>query len=645
VFVVPGFGLVGAIITARSRNVIGPLFLAMAFFGAATALTFEYAVRALATAPASLPFGGYAAALSNAGFPFTWLAFGLTLLLFPDGHLPSRRWRAPASAFVLVWGVGTILSLFVPTLFIGPFQIHNPIGLGGPTSLVDLDRSPHVAVLWNIVSFILLAATASAPILRRRRANAETRQQLRWLALVLEVILALVVVALGFAAPPVHASLAGAIAAVGILLLVALGIPAAIGVAVLKYRLYDLDVVINKTVVYGALALFITVVYVGIVVGVGSLAGSTGNPALSAVAAATVALAFQPARRRAQRLADRLVYGERATPYEVLSEFAGRLSGTFETEDLLPRIARILAEGTGAARADVWLREGAELRAVASWPHEATALQPVPHDQLPEHAVPVLHEGKLLGGLSLEKRPGERMGSAETKLVENLASQAGLVLRNVQLIEDLKASRQRLVAAQDEERRKIERNIHDGAQQQLVALAIQLKLTEQLMDRDADKAKALLGQLQGAAGSALEDLRDLARGIYPPLLADQGLTAALEAQARKAAMPVSVDSDGIGRFSQDVEATVYFCTLEALNNVAKYAEATRATIRLANGAGTLRFEIQDDGAGFDPNATGYGTGLQGMADRLAALGGGLHVTSSPGSGTTIEGHLPLEARS
>jgi signal transduction histidine kinase len=151
----------------------------------------------------------------------------------------------------------------------------------------------------------------------------------------------------------------------------------------------------------------------------------------------------------------------------------------------------------------------------------------------------------------------------------------------------------------------------------------------------------LLGQLQGAAGSALEDLRDLARGIYPPLLADQGLSAALEAQARKAALPVTVEADGIGRFSQDVEATVYFCTLEALNNVAKYAGATSASVRVANGDGHLRFEIHDNGAGFDPAETGYGTGLQGMADRLAAQGGTLSVHSAPGSGTTVEGRLPV----
>ncbi|HTG47019.1 MAG TPA: sensor histidine kinase, partial [Actinomycetota bacterium] len=186
-----------------------------------------------------------------------------------------------------------------------------------------------------------------------------------------------------------------------------------------------------------------------------------------------------------------------------------------------------------------------------------------------------------------------------------------------------------------------ERNIHDGAQQQLVALAVQLKLAEQLVGRDPDKERELLAKLGSQANGALEDLRDLARGIYPPLLADQGLRAALEAQARKAALPVRVEGDGVGRFAQDVEATVYFCTLEALNNVAKYAEATSATVRLSNGSGALRFEVADDGRGFDPGATGYGTGLQGMADRLAVLGGSIDVRSTPGSGTTVTGSVPV----
>jgi signal transduction histidine kinase len=232
------------------------------------------------------------------------------------------------------------------------------------------------------------------------------------------------------------------------------------------------------------------------------------------------------------------------------------------------------------------------------------------------------------------------MNPAKLQLVEDLAAQAGLVLRNVKLIEELKASRQRLVAAQDEERRKIERNIHDGAQQQLVALAVHLKLASGMVGKDPDRERDLLAKLVDQTNEALEDLRDLARGIYPPLLQDKGLPAALEAQARKAVVPTTVTADGLGRFDQATESAVYFSCLEALQNVAKYAEASRATITLSNGDGHLRFSVTDDGQGFDASATSYGTGLQGIADRLAAIGGILTVTSTPGHGTTIDGRVP-----
>jgi signal transduction histidine kinase len=648
IFVVPGFGLVGAIITSRSRNVIGPLFLALAIVGAGTALSFEYAVRALGTAPGSLPLGGYAAALSNGGFPFTWLALGLTLLVFPDGHLPSRRWRPVMWAFILVAGLGTILSLLVPRLELAGFMITNPVGVGGPTLLVDFDRAPLVAATWNVLGFALLLALASAPIFRRRRAQPEVRQQLRWFALVLEAILALALIDVVLAG--LHADLATAVVGVAMLALVALGIPAAIGIAVLKYRLYELDVVINKTVLYLGLAGFITVVYVAIVVGIGSLIGSgdQANVPLSIAATAIVAVAFQPVRERVQRFANRIVYGQRATPYEVMSEFSERLGEAYDADDLLPRMARILAEGTGAQRSDVWLAVGDRLRPEATWPNDVPPRDPIALEPFPDALFPVRHQDELLGALSLEKRPGETLSATEQSLVEHLAGQAGLVLRNVRLteallerLEELQASRQRLVAAQDEERRRLERNLHDGAQQQLVALSVKARLAQQLTTRDPAKVEAMLEQIQADTNDALETLRDLARGIYPPLLADKGLVAALEAQVRRAAVPTTVQGDGVGRFGQDVEAAVYFSCLEALQNVAKYAEASEATIALTNGDGALRFSVTDDGVGFDPSRTTYGTGLQGIADRLAAIGGTLDVRSEPGSGTTLEGRLPF----
>jgi signal transduction histidine kinase len=495
---------------------------------------------------------------------------------------------------------------------------------------------------------------------RFRRSRGIERLQLRWLVTAAGTVAILYASALvlsfnsawGTEATPAWLGIIQAlsIASFGL-------IPIAIGISVLRYHLFDIDLVINRALLLAAMVIFITLVYVAIVVGVGALVGSQSTPVLSAAAAAVVALAFQPARRRAQRFADRLVYGKRATPYEVLSQFSDQLGNAYANEELLPRMARALAEGTGASRADVWVRIGDELRAEAVWPQDSDRPGPLAASANSEGTLspsamrePVRHRGELLGALSITKKPGESITATEEKLVRDLAAQAGLVMRNVALaeqlmdtIEELRASRQRLVTAQDERAKQLERNLHDGAQQQIVALTVKLRLLGQLMDRDVDKAKSMASDLQTDATDALEQLRDLARGIYPPLLADQGLVAALEAQARKASVPTEVRSDGIGRYPQDIEAAVYFCVLEALNNVAKYAAATTAEVSLAQIDGHLRFAVVDDGTGFDTAETSYGTGVQGMADRLDAIGGALQVVSRKGEGTTIEGRIPTSS--
>jgi signal transduction histidine kinase len=330
----------------------------------------------------------------------------------------------------------------------------------------------------------------------------------------------------------------------------------------------------------------------------------------------------------------------------VLSEFARRIGGTYSAQGVLPQMAHTVAAGTGAAQVVVWLRVDDELRPEASsggsshagpLPVEGHGLPRLPDADM---SAPVVHRGELLGAISVQMPKGEPLRPAGEQLVADVVSQAGLVLANAGLIEDLRASRQRLVTAQDEGRRRLERNIHDGAQQDLVALGIKLRLADMTVE-DPVQTGELLGELQADAAGALANLRDLARGIYPPLLADLGLAAALGAQASKSPLPVTVEADEIGRFSQATEAAAYFCCLEALQNVAKYAHATQVRISLQAQNGTLRFTVADDGTGYDARHTPTGSGQRNMADRLSALGGRLQVQSAPGQGTTITGHLPV----
>ena len=620
---IPVVGFVLA--SRRPRNRIGWLFLVSGLAIALSTFATQYALHALLAAPGSLPGGRALAWLANWVWVIQPAMFAFLFLLFPTGRLRSRRWR-PAGWFVGgAFGIATADVLVAATRsWSHPFT--------------QFSRAGRVALL-SLMTVALLVSVA-ALVVRFAQSSGEERLQLKWFAA------AALLVAATFAA-----SIWTNSAAANVLQNLAFAcLWAAVAIAVLKYRLYDIDIVISKAVLYGSLAIFITAVYVGLVVGVGTLVGNRRSPLLTALAAAVVAVAFQPARRRAGRLANRVVYGRRATPYQVLSDFAQRVGGTYAAGEVLPQMAQIVADGTGAQRVVVWLRVGDELHPEASSdgdPHESPLpvdgqiLPPLPDSDI---SVPVMHQGELLGAIAVTMPRGEPLRPAGRQLVADVASQAGLALANAGLIQDLRSSRQRLVTAQDEARRRLERNLHDGAQQDLVALGIKLQLADMTVD-DPAQTRQILGELKADATGALENLRDLARGIYPPLLADLGLAAALGAQASKSPVPVTVQADGVGRFGQDTEAAVYFCCLEALQNTAKYAHATQARICLRAAYGTLSFTVSDDGAGYDPRHTPMGSGLRNMADRLAALGGRLQVQSVPGHGTTVTGHLPIPATS
>jgi signal transduction histidine kinase len=627
------FGVVGSVIVSRDRrNVIGLMLLYASLFTAASFLAGELFTWLVVRGQTDGPLVVFLGLMNNFGWLLGILPVIFILpLVFPDGRLPSPRWRP------LLWGTIAFLALLGVTLIFGQPTLtgsSEDIGIANPLFVHKVVIDPALALLFP---GIFLASIGSL-FLRFRRAAGVERQQIKWVAFGLAF--AFVMIILGdffFSGSGVLAAIVGAAGF--------LAFPVSIGIAVLRFRLYDLDVVVRKALVAGVLAVFVGLVYAA-AVAVGSLLVGSSDTTLAVIAAVILALAFQPVRIRARRFADRLVYGRRANPYEVLTEFSSRVGGAYATEDIVPRMAQILGEGAGSTTARVWLRVGRELRPEASWPVDGASAKPVSidGDAMPridgEYAVPVRDRGELLGALSVTMPASDPMTPTKERLVADLASQAGLVLRNVRLVEELRESRRRLVAAQDHERRKLERNIHDGAQQQLVALAVKARLARQLVERDPSRTEDMLGQIEAETQAALDDLRDLARGIYPPLLADKGLGAALGAQARKAPVPVRVDAEGVGRFPQDVEAAVYFSCLEALQNVAKYAGATTATIELRHDGSSLVFSVSDDGCGFDPVAASGG-GLQGVTDRLAAIGGSFEVASSPGAGTTVTGRIPI----
>jgi signal transduction histidine kinase len=354
-------------------------------------------------------------------------------------------------------------------------------------------------------------------------------------------------------------------------------------------------------------------------------------------------------------LANRVVYGKRATPYEVLSQFSQRMSEMLASDQLPQRMARVLAEGTAADRATVWLRVGEQLRPAASWPVNGATQAPVhleggaiPSLREVDAVEPVRYQGELLGALSVAKR--EELTPTDRRLLSDLSQQTGLVLKNarltaelVQRLDELQASRQRLLTAQDTERRRLERNLHDGAQQNLVALKLKIAAAKNLAASDPQRAQQMLDELNQDTSTAIDTLRELARGLYPPLLAQEGLAAAIEAQARRMPIPVEVVDGSVPRHPQEIEAGVYFCVLEALQNIVKHAGASKATVQLQETDGRLRFSISDNGSGVDPARARSGSGLQNMRDRVEVLGGELQLLSSPGAGTQVVGSIPVAA--
>ncbi len=629
--------IVGAVLAWRVPE--NPISWLLLVFGTSQAVTLP-AFFAVSGVIDSQAVAGWLAAVGVAVNTAAVLMLPVILLRFPDGRLLSRRWRVVEWLAVAAGAVGAAAALVnggwggdrAQALLITPlYETTAPAG----------DVLSAIFFPMFIGSFV--AASASM-ILRYRRSTGESRLQIKWLAYSAGFLL----VALAAVAIESGATVATLTQWQSTVMALAFTfIPIAIGVAVLRYRLYDIDVVINRTVVLAVLAVFITVTYALIVVGLGQLIGGDSDGLLLPIAAtAVVAVAFEPVRLRAQRWANRIVYGNRATPYEVLSDLTERLSVAEEGEGILVRLTALLRDGTGADRVTVWLGSIGEMTPAASAPLEAlSSSQPDPQSK---SVFLVKHDEEVVGALEVIKPRGSVLSTAERSLVADLAGSAGAVLGYQRLNDsleerarELEESRGRLVGVQDQERRRLERDLHEGAEQFIVALKVKIGVSTQMAGKhDAPELEALLGGLTDEAQAALDDVQSLAKGIYPPILESDGLGAAVSALASSTPVDIHLERDGVGRYPAEVEAAVYFDVSEAVTNAVKHANPP-IRIELSDRDGLLSFSVIDAGPGFDIDQSDMGSGLENMADRLDAVGGKLTVESTSGETTEISGKIPV----
>jgi len=428
-------------------------------------------------------------------------------------------------------------------------------------------------------------------------------------------------------------------------------IPLALVMGILRYRLWDTDIFVSRALMSIGLAGFIGAVYVVVVVLLGHGLGPGGSAGVKIVATAIAAFAFEPVRERLARFANRLVYGNRATPYEMMADFSDRLGDAISVDDVLPRLAEAAVKAVGgtSGRVTAFLPGGGARTAV--WPDGASVQS---YSQIKS----VRYRGADVGEIAVATPHGERLRASEDALLTALAAQAGLAVNNARLTmelrarleeisvqaADLRASRQRIVMARQAERQRVVQLIQDRVETRLHHVSSLLDELEPALTSQPDSATELTEQLLNECGEALDALRVLARGIFPAILADQGLMVALDAYVLQAHLPVDVHVDGpdpAHRFDPQAEATIYFCAIQALANAGTYASGSNVRVQLHAEPSNVVFSITDDGPGVDPQRLRGGADIRVMGDRVEALGGKFAATAALGEGTTISGSVPV----
>jgi signal transduction histidine kinase len=587
----------------------------------------------------------------NLAHQYTYLlaavASGALLATYPDGVV-ERRWQRWVVRSM--WWMLALPPLFLvtrPNLVISPYLFDSP-----PENPV---ASPF-AVAWLapigwplqllFVSYAVPLLGMLVLLIRYGQGDQQQRQLMRLLvysivAAILGMLAGVAMTVLGVSGDSYWFQLLGLL-----FIPIALMIPISIVVGVLRYQLFDIDLVVRRSVVYGVLTVGIVAVYIGLAAAPGLALGDQIPVQLAVILTVLAAAAFHPLRKRLEALADRWVFGERIDRYQLLTSFGATLEQTVDLADLLPRLAETVRRGLGGT----WVRVSLRGEQTDSWLAEPHGVAGTLSGSA-ELTAELRHADEVVGRIECGPSDGG-YDLADRELLATLSGQAATAIANARLaahlserLAELARSRARIVAAQDTERRRIERDIHDGVQQEVVALIAKLRLARNRLGR-GETPDALLAELQTDAGELLIDLRELAHGIHPPVLSDGGLVAAVEARAGRLPLEVTVRADDAlreGRFDADVEAAAYFVICEALTNVVKHANANEALVSISAVNGHLSLLIRDNGKGRE-TAVGNGHGLTNLRDRVEALGGRFRVDGRPGGGTSVSADLPVGAR-